>query len=144
MLAFASCEFQPQKSLQNASALERKSNTLKDPEDSSSQSQTTSDPCKGASTQKELNDCAADQFRRSDEELNRVYKRIFGRLESAHRAKLLDAQRAWLRYRDLNCEAERDFRGGSLGPTLQAFCLKSETESRTKELVRIYEDSAGE
>ncbi len=100
-------------------------------------------PCPNALTQLEINRCAGEQFKKADAKLNGVYKRITDKLSSTDRANLLEAQRAWLKYRDANCTADRLFHGGSLAPTIEAFCLQDVTETRTKELIRIYETGEG-
>ena len=101
--------------------------------------QDKSNPCPDALTQLEINRCAAEQFRKADKRLNVAYKRIMGKLGSADRANLIEAQRAWLKYRSSNCWALRQFNGGSLAPTDEAFCLQDLTEARTRELIEIYE-----
>jgi uncharacterized protein YecT (DUF1311 family) len=99
---------------------------------------TSQDPCPGASTQEELNICAAKRFRMADDEMNRVYERIRLGLASDRRVMLVQAQRVWMKYRDLDCQAEAKFKRGSLAPTRQGFCLRDITEDRTKDLIRIY------
>jgi uncharacterized protein YecT (DUF1311 family) len=80
-----------------------------------------------------------EQFKKADKELNIVYQRITGKLNAVDRANLTTTQRAWLKYRDANCKAERQVHGGSIAPTVEAFCLQHLTEDRTEELIRIYE-----
>lgn len=108
-------------------------------EDTALTTQDKPDPCPDAVTQLEINRCAAEQFRKADKLLNVAYKRIVGKLSSADRANLIEAQRAWLKYRSSNCWALRQFNGGSLAPTDEAFCLQDLTEARTRELIEIYE-----
>jgi uncharacterized protein YecT (DUF1311 family) len=103
-------------------------------------SQDKSVRCKNALTQPEINACAREYFRKADGELNKVYKRISAKLSSDDRTNLIEAQRAWLKYRDTHCWAERElYHGGSLAPTVEATCLEDITVARTKDLVRIYE-----
>lgn len=97
------------------------------------------DPCPDALTQLEINRCAGEQFRKADKALNVAYQRIISKLNASDRANLTAAQRAWLKYRSSNCWALRQFHGGSLAPTDEAFCLQGLTEARTKELIEIYE-----
>ena len=48
---------------------------------------------------------------------------------------LLEAQRAWLQYRDAHCRAEGfNARGGSLEPLLVSTCKTALTQRRTQEL----------
>ena len=108
-------------------------------EKAAAKTQDKTGPCPDALTQLEINRCAAEQFRKSDKLLNVAYKRIMSNLSSADRANLIAAQRAWIKYRSSNCWALRQFNGGSLAPTDEAFCLQDLTEARTKELIDIYE-----
>jgi uncharacterized protein YecT (DUF1311 family) len=109
----------------------------KDRADATAQSK--HDLCLDAVTQLEINLCAGKHFRESDKKLNDAYKRILIALKPADGANLVQAQRAWLKYRTANCWAERQFHGGSLAPTREAFCLRDLTEERIEELKRIYE-----
>ena len=108
-------------------------------------SQDRDDPCPNATTTREIERCVGDYLKKTDAELNTVYKRIAGGLTARDRANLIATQRAWLKYRDLNCNAQRVFNGGggSLGPTNQAFCLRDLTHDRITELIRIYETEGG-
>ena len=97
--------------------------------------------CPHAMSQLEINQCAGEHYKRADNEMNVVYKRIIAGLNAADRTNLIEAQRAWLKYRSANCWAQREFkfRGGSLAPTEEGFCLRDITDARTKELIKIYE-----
>lgn len=97
------------------------------------------DPCPNALTQPDIDRCAMEQFKKADKDLNVVYQRITSNLNAIDRANLTSTQRAWLKYRDANCKAERQFHGGSMAPTVEAFCLQRLTEDRTQDLIRIYE-----
>jgi uncharacterized protein YecT (DUF1311 family) len=57
-----------------------------------------------------------------------------GDMKGAEKA-LVTAQRAWIAYRDAECEA-RGFqaRGGTMEPMLVAGCIADVTDARTKEL----------
>jgi uncharacterized protein YecT (DUF1311 family) len=103
-------------------------------------SQEQPDPCASARTQPEMNVCAKKAFGKADAELNKVYKRIIAKLNAADRTNLTEAQRAWLKYRDTHCWAERElYHGGSVAPTVEAACLENTTVARTKDLIRVYE-----
>lgn len=96
------------------------------------------DPCKGAVTQQDLNDCSEKDYRKWDDELNKVYDHIMASLEERNQFKLREVQKKWIEYRDANCEAEREYHGGSMALMIQAFCLRDNTKDRIKELERIY------
>lgn len=55
-------------------------------------------------------------------------------------ASLLEAQRAWLTYRDAQCRVDGyTARGGSLEPLLVSTCKTALTEARTQELKELAE-----
>ena len=96
------------------------------------------DPCPNAETQLELNDCALQQFKKSDAELNVVYKRILKNLDPTEKKNLIATQRAWLTYRDAYGKSLLE-RGGSAAPMRMHFGLAALTEERIKRLVEDYE-----
>src|SRR5205085_2517535 len=94
---------------------------------------------KNALTQYDLNQCAGEDYKRWDDRLNQTYNRIISKLDGENLNLLVKAQRAWVKYRDANCEAERQLQGGSIAPMTQAYCLRDNTKYRIGELERIYE-----
>ncbi len=60
-----------------------------------------------AAAQPELNACAADEAKRVDAELNRVYRELLSKDtdDAAATEKIKKAQRAWVAYRDAYVEA---------------------------------------
>jgi uncharacterized protein YecT (DUF1311 family) len=103
-------------------------------------SQTPPPDCQNANTQTEMNQCAAEAFRRADRELNDTYSAIIKKLHAAPLSKLRVAQRAWIQYRDANCDAATAlYEGGSIAPMTHSLCLERITKSRTRELHAIYD-----
>jgi len=110
--------------------------------------------CDDPQAQQEMNWCAAQDFHRADAALNAQWKLTAaemkrrdadqGPLEASQRAHfdmLLEAQRAWLKYRDAQCELEGfKFRGGTMEPLIVATCRTVLTEARTKELRELAEE----
>ena len=91
--------------------------------------------CDNAMTQHDMNACAAELYAASDERLNRVYRVLIAKLDADEVAKLRQAQRAWITYRDTQCRyATRTNEGGSIYPLVWAGCLTEQTEARTKQL----------
>nr|WP_234710598.1 lysozyme inhibitor LprI family protein [Sinorhizobium arboris] len=89
-----------------------------------------------AMDQASMNDCADQDFKKSDAELNRLYKEIEARLkDDADTKKLLvTAQRAWVSYRDAECTLQRaGVGGGSMGPMIYSMCQAILTEARIKD-----------
>jgi uncharacterized protein YecT (DUF1311 family) len=68
------------------------------------------DFCKGAQSQVELNECSAAAYRDADQELNAFYSSVRKKLDQPDVTRLQDAQRAWITYRDKNCEADSGLR----------------------------------
>jgi uncharacterized protein YecT (DUF1311 family) len=99
-------------------------------------SPTATADCANATDQTTLNECADAAFKKSDAELNALYKKIEQRLKDNDEARklLVGAQRAWLTFRDADCgfSASR-VAGGSLHPMTYATCLDDLTQRRTKD-----------
>jgi uncharacterized protein YecT (DUF1311 family) len=126
------------------------------------QTQKSNDPqraCDEAKSQAELNQCAGDQYHKADARLNSVYQRALDTMQKdlsdaedhknsdlvKYNQKAIDmlkaAERAWIQYRDLHCEAARhQFEGGSMGPMIWGFCMAQTTSDRTDELKSAYEE----
>src|SRR5436189_3261694 len=62
------------------------------------------DPCANPQTQAEMTQCAGKEFQAADAVLNQVYQTLTAKLDGDEKAKLKEAQTAWLKYRDSNCE----------------------------------------
>ena len=92
-------------------------------------------PCARAKNQNEINRCAAEQYKKADAELNRIYQQTLAKLPVDHQEKVKEAQRAWIPFRDAHCESESfTFNGGSMQPLIRATCLESATKARTEQL----------
>jgi uncharacterized protein YecT (DUF1311 family) len=82
-----------------------------------------------------MNQCAGKAFRAADATMNQVYRRLVLMLDEDEKAQLKEAQTAWLKYRDTNCEFVADqYKGGSIRPLIKATCLGDMTKRRTTEL----------
>lgn len=91
--------------------------------------------CDNPSTQSEMNQCAGDSYERVDRELNRVYQNVYRNTSGTIRQNLIQAEQAWIQYRDRHCDYEASyFEGGSMQPTIYAGCLESLTRERIEEL----------
>src|SRR5229473_3087538 len=82
-------------------------------------------PCDAAATQLELNQCYGEQFRKADAHLKNVYANLLKQMQSeAAIQKLKVAEKAWIQYRDLHCEAAKyEYEGGSMSPMVWAQCM---------------------
>ncbi|HEY1204870.1 MAG: lysozyme inhibitor LprI family protein [Bryobacteraceae bacterium] len=103
--------------------------------------------CTGkAKAQPELNACAADEAKRVDAELNRVYRELLSKNtdDPAAVEKIKNAQRAWVAYRDAYIEAmfpaqDKQAEYGSMYPMEVDLLLASLTARQVdalKDLIR--------
>ena len=100
-----------------------------------SQKKRATDPCANPQTQFEMNQCAGKDYKAADAALNQVYQRLLTMLDDEEQAQLKEAQTAWIKYRDLNCDFVGDqFKGGTMRPMVYANCLADMTRKRTTEL----------
>jgi uncharacterized protein YecT (DUF1311 family) len=110
--------------------------------------------CNNAQTQMDMNMCSQRDYDKADKALNEQYKKtraamvaidadLDAGLKGAEKA-LVKAQRAWVDYRDGECEAEGfQARGGSMEPMLISGCKATLTEQRTKELKTLADGPEG-
>ena len=93
------------------------------------------EPCADAQSQSEMNICWGNEYKAADARLNKEYKQFAAKLDDAEKAQLKEAQLAWLKYRDANCQFVSDrYKGGSIRPMIAAICLADVTNNRTTEL----------
>lgn len=91
--------------------------------------------CSGAATTIEMMECSDQDYQAADKALNKSYAAAKKPLDAEGGKLLLEAQRAWLKYRDTNCAVAADqARGGTLAPVLKLSCLAEMTKARAKEL----------
>lgn len=106
--------------------------------------------CADPQFQQEMNYCAALDFEAADRALNVAWKHVKSEIDARDAEMsenmrswgeaLLEAQRAWIAYRDAHCTSEGfQFRGGSMEPLIVATCKTHETQSRTQELLLLIE-----
>lgn len=110
--------------------------------------------CAEAQTQAEMNACAAQSFKEADAALNETYSAARDHMRTldaalgpdragAERA-LLQAQRAWISFRDLTCAAEGyAYHGGSIEPMVVNFCLARLSAQRRDDLAALAAPEGG-
>lgn len=95
--------------------------------------------CNRPSSTAEEADCFAKASDAADRELNGLYAQVRSALGPEERSDLLEAQRAWLKYRDLTCTAEYNlYGGGTGGPVTRLACLAAITQERISTLRTTY------
>ncbi len=93
--------------------------------------------CKKAKTQVELNYCGHKYFKAADAELNQVYRQLRSNYKDTPQqdSQLVDAQLAWLQFRDTDCKFSADrFKGGSIAPLIYSSCKTGLTKERIRSL----------
>ena len=103
--------------------------------------------CANANDQATMNQCAGLDYKAADNELNAVYKQITGRLkDNAEATKLLvDAQRAWIGFRDAECTfSSSGVSGGSVYPWVYSSCLTGVTKVRVEALKQYLKCEEGD
>jgi uncharacterized protein YecT (DUF1311 family) len=95
------------------------------------------DRCVNATDQSTMTACAAAAFKTADKQLNDVYRQIGERLadDADTRNLLADAQRAWIKFRDTECDFQSSATaGGSARPMIVAMCLDGLTQVMVRDL----------
>jgi uncharacterized protein YecT (DUF1311 family) len=91
--------------------------------------------CKNPTSNIEYKECARRDYVAADAALNKLYKQIIAGLRGDEKQRLIDAELAWISYRDKNCDFEvyRN-RGGTGYSGFLSNCLERMTKARTAEL----------
>jgi uncharacterized protein YecT (DUF1311 family) len=102
--------------------------------------------CSNASTQTDMNLCAAAAQKSANRELNKAYNALIARIaDKSVVPQLRDAERAWLAYRDKECSFETSLTiGGTVHPMMVAQCLEAKTQARIKELQVLLDCQEGD
>src|SRR5262245_54003310 len=96
---------------------------------------TRADPCAQEGNQMQLTDCAQQRYEKADARLNKAYKPLLAGLDPEHQVKLKAAQKAWIAFRDAECDLEAsEALHGSMEGQVLFMCLEAATEARIKEL----------
>jgi uncharacterized protein YecT (DUF1311 family) len=104
--------------------------------------------CKDPVTDAEISECAAQDWQKADDTLNAVYSKALAKAakDDADLAEtsaelvgevkaLKHAQRAWIAYRDAECDLQGfGARGGTLEPVMVTNCWASMSRARTEDL----------
>ena len=96
------------------------------------------DKSKGVTS--EMLDCISAEFTRQDDRLNENYKRLMSKLSGKRKEGLLEAQRAWIKFRDTNCSFYYDPDGGSAAHLASSDCMLNATADRATELKNLTND----
>src|ERR1700751_2469918 len=75
----------------------------------------------------EMINCILAETIRQDARLNENYKRLISKLATERKNALVEAQRAWIRFRDANCGFYADPEGGSAARVAATECFLNST-----------------
>jgi len=88
----------------------------------------------------EMIDCMSAETARQDARLNENYKRLMSKVSAKRKKTLLEAQRAWIKFRDVNCSFYYDPDGGTAARLAGSDCFLQATADRAKELKNLTND----
>ena len=82
------------------------------------------------------------EYKKADKDLNLAYNKLKKKLDVTDKKALVNAQKAWLKYRDLDCifTSKEDSEGGVIANKMKIDCLTQTTLKRTKQLKDLLED----
>jgi uncharacterized protein YecT (DUF1311 family) len=82
-----------------------------------------------------VNQCDQRSYETADQQLNAAYQQLKATLSREEQAQLTEAETAWIKFRDSNCEFESSHLAGQpLQPSARYSCLRETTKARTAEL----------
>ena len=81
--------------------------------------------------------CITEAFEREDQRLNDNYQQLRSQLSDPRKEQLLTAQRAWIAYKEANCDFYADPEGGTLARISANSCVLTETSHRADELEEL-------
>jgi uncharacterized protein YecT (DUF1311 family) len=82
----------------------------------------------------EMIDCISTELGQHDQRLNAQYRTLMIDLNARQQARLRDAQRAWITWRDKWCAAQQDSDWGSLSTIVANQCMLDMTIERVIQL----------
>jgi uncharacterized protein YecT (DUF1311 family) len=95
--------------------------------------------------QMQLDECAGQDFTAVDRKLNALYRTLVAKYNAADGALLKTAERAWLSYRDAECDFETNGTvGGTINPMMDTMCRTKKTNARIKELTAQFKCEEGD
>lgn len=103
--------------------------------------------CAYAATQVDMNRCAQAAWQRADAAMTREWQASYAAMKArdaantsrgggfGYAAAALASQRAWLKFRDMQCVLEAGrYAGGSMQPLARSNCLERLTKERAQQL----------
>lgn len=97
--------------------------------------------CENLTAQQDRNACISEVLAEADAVLNRAYRQLSDRLDGNGRRNLVAAERAWIVFRDRECDLRTGYdavnleNNGTLAPYLVGECKLDLTAGRTADLL---------
>lgn len=89
-------------------------------------------------SQSEMNQQSAVDLKKVDDVMTAAYKNAMAAQDENGKKLLLEAQRAWIKYKEAHCKSiAHPNEGGSIYPLIYNGCLTDLTKTRTKELKEL-------
>ena len=88
----------------------------------------------------EMMSCILAETIRQDARLNQNYQNLIPKLSPERKNELIEAERAWMKFRDTNCGFYADPAGGSAARMAANECFLNATADRAKELQLLNKD----
>ena len=85
-------------------------------------------------------DCISTELNRQDSRLNDAYKKLMSKIPKDRKTSLVEAQRAWIKFREANCGFYHDPNGGLAAQMAGNECFLKATINRAKELENPAQD----
>lgn len=79
-------------------------------------------------------ECITTEYQHQDAQLNTAYTSLMNTLGADRKKQLKTAQRAWITYRDSNCDFYMDPDGGTLARVSANHCMMQMTANRAQEI----------
>ena len=87
-----------------------------------------------------MTNCILAETNRQDAKLNEQYKKLISKLSVQRQTALIEAQRAWIRFRDANCGFYNDPEGGTAAQLVAHECFLKAVVDRAEELKLLTSD----
>lgn len=88
-----------------------------------------------AATTAAMHQCANQEFEFYDKKLNQIYQTLQSKVGSENKAALTEAQRAWVAFRDKECQfSSQQNAGGTIQPINLLGCYTNLTQKRITDL----------
>ena len=97
-------------------------------------------PCADRPNQAAMNICVSEKLAAADTVLNTVYGQLRDKLDALGRRNLLAAEKAWITFRDRECDLRAGYdtehleNNGTIAPMLVGECRLTLTQARTADL----------